>query len=514
MKFLISFIFVLVCQISALPSSSLPVININVLEPRNNEVKSISGQSGNIQIGYELIFGKDISFKDTKVCIEMADTAFLKPAFALTCVSTTNIKITIQDMKVGDYLIYTYLTGKANGADIDSRSTLQATRVILSDINTFVIPNAIEITSNGYSTTTNELIVPYEDSVNKNVEVPIRFKVNDIGFDMSHLDICIKIIDSKNFETMKYSCLSVSQAGSIMTLTLPKSDYYTAFLVLKNRMDTSNNAVIMGSLNTLTLTMKPLISMLPIITTMQHPVLEGGLDQHNPDSKVTLCLDFIRNGNEIAQSLIELCADFYTAGSPNIASVKAYCLPNNQNQICLTNLGQEVGIGDHRLVVYYRSKTSPQSPSQQEKMIYKDSIISVPVQLRYFYEFTPTYEWQRLHEWHTIPNSIETRLPMSGSAFKEGRIPSPWRLQISMPAPCKYFLRSNIYRTTTISDIINSAGKKCKMEASCFSLMADSEEGEVVALPLDENVEETNLFSRKYFLSVNPECEVIKSADE
>lgn len=47
-----------------------------------------------------------------------------------------------------------------------------------------------------------------------------------------------------------------------------------------------------------------------------------------------------------------------------------------------------------------------------------------------------------------------SRLPIGYGARKEARLPEPWRLQLSMPNPCKYFLRMDVRRHTTIADIM------------------------------------------------------------
>ena len=44
-------------------------------------------------------------------------------------------------------------------------------------------------------------------------------------------------------------------------------------------------------------------------------------------------------------------------------------------------------------------------------------------------------------------------LPVDGVGHKEARIPNPWQLQLSMPQPCKFFLRMDVLRDTTMADI-------------------------------------------------------------
>jgi hypothetical protein len=98
---------------------------------------------------------------------------------------------------------------------------------------------------------------------------------------------------------------------------------------------------------------------------------------------------------------------------------------------------------------------------------------TVLLDLRMMEEFVPSYEWQPLKPWHTIPSGLETRLPLSTNyeAIKEARIPEPWRLQISLPSPCSYFLRMDLQKDTTINQILTKAAQRCKIAPSCLYLV-------------------------------------------
>jgi len=107
-------------------------------------------------------------------------------------------------------------------------------------------------------------------------------------------------------------------------------------------------------------------------------------------------------------------------------------------------------------------------------------------------EIVPTYEWQPLRIWHSIPLGVETRLPLGdGGGLKEVRIPDPFRLQIVYPEPCKYFFRMDVFRGTTIQQIIDQAALNCHISSDCLSLST-------AVGPLDDvnqTVESTDLFN-------------------
>eukprot|EP01034_Spumella_vulgaris_P025286 gene25287-31724_t len=132
-------------------------------------------------------------------------------------------------------------------------------------------------------------------------------------------------------------------------------------------------------------------------------------------------------------------------------------------------------------------------------VFYAASSVQIPVEVRPSEEFIPTYDWQTLHAWHTIPSGIVTRLPLSSSHLKEARIPDPFRLQLSLPSPCKYFLRMDAKRGTTVGEIKKKAASTCKFPPECFILYADNS-------PLDDptaTVENTQLFIKSKRLELD-----------
>ncbi len=153
----------------------------------------------------------------------------------------------------------------------------------------------------------------------------------------------------------------------------------------------------------------------------------------------------------------------------------SYCMPaniyNNEYKISLSNINK--GFYIFQIDIKYNN------------VIFDTSREFGTVEIQTFKEFYPSYDWQLLHAWNTIPSGLETRypylvyntleysifcflythckyvntcnfyrLPLSSlGGHKEARIPQPWRLQLSMPPPCKYFLRMNMFQHTTVQDI-------------------------------------------------------------
>ncbi len=48
-------------------------------------------------------------------------------------------------------------------------------------------------------------------------------------------------------------------------------------------------------------------------------------------------------------------------------------------------------------------------------------------------EFVPSYEWQRVYPWQSVPPGLEVQLPLDGTGQKRARVPPSWRLQLYIP---------------------------------------------------------------------------------
>ena len=70
-----------------------------------------------------------------------------------------------------------------------------------------------------------------------------------------------------------------------------------------------------------------------------------------------------------------------------------------------------------------------------------------------------------------------------------------------MPAPCKYFLRMDIYKDTKLIKILTTAEKICQLAEGCISLISDQE-----ILDSYATAESSNLFNINKSLKINDIC--------
>lgn len=149
-----------------------------------------------------------------------------------------------------------------------------------------------------------------------------------------------------------------------------------------------------------------------------------------------------------------------------------HCLPISpeyHNVLAIEFSLFKVPVGVHNFSLFFRSIHPPHRQ-------FLDGAASGQVEVRRMEEFVPSYEWSTLHAWHTIPHGLQTRyctfvnysysmvteivlvcvvarLPMGIGGTKQARIPEPWRLQVGMPHPCKFFLRMDMMKSTSVGEI-------------------------------------------------------------
>ena len=69
-------------------------------------------------------------------------------------------------------------------------------------------------------------------------------------------------------------------------------------------------------------------------------------------------------------------------------------------------------------------------------------------------EFVPSYEWQRVHPWQSVPPGLEVVLPLDGVSEKRARIPASWRFQLYVPEGASgFFVRTDLREGSTVAEL-------------------------------------------------------------
>lgn len=134
--------------------------------------------------------------------------------------------------------------------------------------------------------------------------------------------------------------------------------------------------------------------------------------------------------------------------------------------------------------------------------------------------FTPSYDWQIVDAWQTVPPGMEVKMPLDGHSHKTARIPPQWRLQLGLGAvpgfarlevtraTAVHELRASIAATVTTTLAQRWAAKNAPLTAADAPFPPTGAHsvllllGKTQALRDDETAENLNLFGRRSELRV------------
>eukprot|EP01036_Dinobryon_divergens_P025422 gene25423-33968_t len=277
--------------------------------------------------------------------------------------------------------------------------------------------------------------------------------------------VCIRIVNIDTQQlALKLSCIPSTQRT--ITLKNMKRGDYNIFLQLKmvsvdssspsssSSSDSALNTIVMEkSERTIFLSIGDVIFLLPTL------IMQDTLQEYaaNAASTADVTFTYQLQGLPSAVAQVQACLQIFDL-STNTLILKPTCVPREHTEFTLSRMK----VGRYKAILTLRNDLDFTSYESTQREVEID--IRVPV------EFKPSYDWQRLHAWHTIPSGIETRLPVDGVGHKEARIPNPWQLQLSMPQPCKFFLRMDVLRDTTMADISKRASAQCAFPSTCFHI--------------------------------------------
>lgn len=73
------------------------------------------------------------------------------------------------------------------------------------------------------------------------------------------------------------------------------------------------------------------------------------------------------------------------------------------------------------------------APSQSGPTRQLSEVATAQIDVVFQQAFTPSYEWQQVYPWQSVPPGLEVQLPLDGVGQKRARVPPSWRLQLYIP---------------------------------------------------------------------------------
>lgn len=525
MSRVVLFIYILLLYLVSICKSQMTA-TLTIHEPFNYAVYAIRppAESSNVGFRYD-IFGADKSLY--QICIRLSNTKDQSEVLPFTCLETSQSALTLQKIPPGSFTLYAVLKEIQSPSNI-----LYSTETLI----TIYIKHISEILPK-LTMSTKDIILKHDQTTS---DISIHYSIEQSSI-INELELCVKAITIVNTqqhqlqgELQQEQQQEQEQTNEILPLTCIKE--YTNVLNLYNipqgsyqisllfRQKASPFTLFSSSEIQSIVNIKHLIDALPMILVESY--LEFGIPTGATSTSISF--KYQLQGHQDAANQVQVCIELST--SPHEGEVTSISDPAAATSTATTvtataTAAATVSTGSHSesntiilpLTCLDRSKGSNiqlngiTAGSYTIKLIlrqdhepftvYDATATYVQVEVRHMTEFSPTYDWQPLHSWETIPRGLETRLPMSGSELKQAKIPEPWRLQVPMPSPCKHFLRMDVFKHTTIKSLKEEASKLCQQPAGCFLFYADD-----ALLSDDETALSSGLFGRRIALEFASTC--------
>eukprot|EP00981_Chlorochromonas_danica_P003628 scaffold671_cov186-Ochromonas_danica.AAC.1 len=339
------------------------------------------------------------------------------------------------------------------------------------------------------------------DLIKQTADVTVEYALDSIAIDAGGFTVCVEVMNSLLGTTvLSWTCLGAKDR-SFLLQNLAIGQYEVNMILDDQRPksleeEKQSKLALLQRMERVRITIKSLTETWPTIQP-DHSLVEYGVNppiSNTTTVKIGYHLEAIPGVIQQCQVCINLFQNENSETGIDDSSklIAKGCIASDQVSFTLTNLPEGV----------YHAKLFIRIVQSRE--VYAPDVKTVTLVIRHMEEFAPTYDWQPLHAWHTIPSGAETRLPIGGEGkHKEVRIPQPWRLQLTMPSPCKHFLRMNIQRLTTMEQIVMAAQKQCTdYELICFYLVVDGSPVKDMKI----TAEEIDLFNRKTMLAFDSSC--------
>lgn len=354
----------------------------------------------------------------------------------LTCLSTDHRSFEITAIEAGEYK----MTAVLRSIEYENQF-FESTRIV----NTFSVVSyddalpKIEIQSSA-----GDIVIAANEATSQ-ADLNLGFALSNGLLDTNLFTTCVMLQDmDRSKVVVSWTCLKPTDRS--IALNNLKIGNYELHMILRNtsNADTSAKSLVKSSEVVKVVRIKSLIDVIPLINSPS-TLLEYGIDLHAhatsqaTSGKSNVNIQYEVRGVVSAVQQLFLCVQVTKIDDSILLPFS--CLSASTSVLTLLNME----IGSYTATLMLSVDQRLPLPSAES--------IEVKIDIRPMIEFIPSYDWQPLHAWHTIPSGIETRLPLSTGARKEARIPEPWRLQLTLPSPCKYFLRMDVMRDTTVAMI-------------------------------------------------------------
>ncbi|CAM9616486.1 unnamed protein product [Pylaiella littoralis] len=190
---------------------------------------------------------------------------------------------------------------------------------------------------------------------------------------------------------------------------------------------------------------------------------------------------------------LQVCVwiDSFAKGKDASSTSGPFCFEGPQQKLPIDGLE----VGSHRL------SAAVVAPSQDGPTRQLSEVATAQIDVVLQHAFVPSYEWQQVYPWQSVPPGLEVQLPLDGSGQKRARVPPSWRLQLYIPGEQKegresggFFVRTDLAAGSTVWELRGEIARHPRfgLPVECVRLSLGGR-----AIGDEETAEELDLFNRQ-----------------
>jgi hypothetical protein len=235
-------------------------------------------------------------------------------------------------------------------------------------------------------------------------DVSINYLLTDSPLDHNQFQVCIRIFNEISQQlALKLSCIPSSQRA--VTLRNMRKGNYTIFLQLKPLDTTTSSEITQSAMDLSSLVMfsseiqqallvASVEEVLPSLT-LQDSLREYAASASTSTADVTISYQI--QGIPSAITQVQTCLQIFESEADKML-LQLTCVPREHTEFTLSRMK----VGLYKALLTLRNELVP-------SQLYPSTVQTVLIDIRLPVEFVPSYDWQPLRPWHTIPAAIETR---------------------------------------------------------------------------------------------------------
>lgn len=321
------------------------------------------------------------------VCLELFREGYEEPIVKPTCYTEPSQSLTL-NLPSSTYRLHFYLTSPDSKAPIESSRIIKHFKVRTIDD---IYPKIQVLNDNAVFVSSWEKKVATDAS--------IQFSLTESTVPLSSLKICVTLAQGQDV-LMSLTCLQSIMDRSLFLSSLAEGRYSLTLVLL----DIKTETVLPKTAVTSTFEVKNLVAVLPRIEAVTGLTVDVAVDPTQGFGELTL--EHKVSGLPTAVSQVQVCLSISKdsaqeeeeeAGAVGALLLPLTCVKQTDTVLSLSRLPAGNYRATYMLQTVHGSIAFPQSE------------VVVAVHAQGPEEFQPSYDWQPLKPWHTIPAGIETR---------------------------------------------------------------------------------------------------------